>query len=122
MFARNGGGDVAHGNTRRSFVCHPDSLDWVPEKRRELCRYAVSRGGRHGILLWHRSCLGITFPGAFEPMIRLQFNNVCYKLAQSAPARPRTFQALFLGFAEVHSVRVHGAGGCIAASGVIPIR
>ena len=110
MFARNGGGDVTHGNTRRSFVCHPDSLDWVPEKRRELCRYAVSRGGRHGIPLWHRSFLGIALPGVFEPMIRLQFNNVCYKLAQNVLARPRKFQALLLGLADVHSDRVHGVG------------
>ena len=110
MFARNGGGDVTHGNTRWHLVCYPDSLDWVPEKRRELCRYAVSRGGRHGILLWHRSSLGFALPVAFEPMIRLQFNSVCYKLAQSVPARPRTFQALLLGLAEVHSDRVHGAG------------
>ena len=43
-------------------------------------------------------------------MIRSQFNSVCYKLAQSVPARPRTFQALLLGLAEVHSDRVHGAG------------
>ena len=63
--------------------------------------------------------LGTAFPGAFEPMIRLQLNNVCYKLAQSVLARPRTFQALLLGLAEVHSDRVHGAGepGSAEASG-----
>ena len=109
MFARNGGGDVNHGNTRRSLVWYPDSLDWVPEKCRELRRYAVSRGGRHGILLWRRSSLGSASHVAFEPMTRLQCHSVCYKLAQSVLARPSTFQALFLGFAEVHSDRVHGA-------------
>ena len=80
MFARNGGGDVAHGNTRRSLVCYPASLDWVPEKRRELCRYAVSRGGRRGILLWHRSRLGIAVHVAFDPMVRSQCHSV-YVLA-----------------------------------------
>ena len=110
MFARNGGGDVTPGNARRSLVWYQGSLDWVPEKRRELCRYAVSRGGRHGILLWRRSSLGSALHVAFEPMTRFQCHSVCYKLAQSVLARPRTFQALLLGLAEVHSDRVHGAG------------
>ena len=65
MFARSGGGDVNEGNARRSLVCYPDSRDWVPEKCRELCRYAVSRGGRHGILLWHRSSWGIALHRGF---------------------------------------------------------
>ena len=110
MFARNGGGDVNHGNTRQSLVWYPVSLDWVPDKRRVVCRYAVSRGGRYGILLWHRSSLGIELHVVFEPMTRLHCHSVCYKLAQSVLARPRTFQALLLGLAEVHSDRVHGVG------------
>ena len=53
MFASGGGGDVNCGTTRRNHVCHPGSLDLVPEKRRELCRFAVSRASRRRILLSH---------------------------------------------------------------------
>ena len=53
MFAGGGGCDVNRGNARRSVVCYADLLGWVPGKRRKLCRFAVSRASRRGILLSH---------------------------------------------------------------------
>ena len=45
----NGRDHIDQRNPRRSLVSYTNSLDRVPEKRRELRGYAVSTGGRHGL-------------------------------------------------------------------------
>ena len=77
-FARDRCSYVNHADLRWNRVSLPNLADALPPQ--QCCQLpgdVVTRGGRHGILQWHRSSTGTAFHVVLEPMIRFQGHSVC---------------------------------------------